>query len=106
MTDEDLGDDFNLVKLEKRDLSGSWAGGTIGGYWFDALVLPAHAEREGYELGDSRISKLWLQQLSDKKTVFNWDRGLDQAAADAQVQAVVDFLCAGLGDYVYRPFRK
>lgn len=105
MTDE-LGDDFNLVKLEKRDISGSWAAGTIAGYWFDALVFPAHAERQSYELGDSRISKLWLQRLSDKKTVFNWDRGQDQPAADSEVQAVIDFLCAGLADYVYRPFHK
>jgi hypothetical protein len=101
---EEIGDDLNIVKLEKRDVSGSWVGGTVAGYWFDALVFPAHAERKGYEIGDSRISKLWLQRLSDRTTVFDWDRGPNRPAADADTQAVVDFLCAGLADYVYRPF--
>ena len=62
---------------------------------------PEHAENPEWELGDSRISKLWLQRLDDKRTVFNWDRGMDQPAASDLVQAIVDFLAAGLADHVY-----
>jgi hypothetical protein len=49
---------------------------------FDALVFSEHADNRDYELSDSRISKLWIQRLSDKKTVFNWDRGMVVPAAD------------------------
>lgn len=54
-----------------------------------------------WEIGDSRISKLWVQRLADKMAVFNWDRGLDQPAATDLAQAIVDFLAAGLADHVY-----
>ena len=53
------------------------------------------------EIGDSKISKLWIQRLADKKEVYNWDRGLDTPAADKTAQAIVDFLAAGLTDFVY-----
>ena len=49
--------------------------GTIAGYRFNALVFPAHAECPEYELGDSRISKLWLERIADRATVLNFDRG-------------------------------
>jgi hypothetical protein len=52
-------------------------------------------------LDDSRISKLWLQRISDKTTVVNFDRGWDVQPADATAQAIVDFLTAGLADYIY-----
>jgi hypothetical protein len=65
------------------------------------LVFPGHAESEEDELGSSKISKLWVQRLQDKKTVFNWDRGLDQAAETDLAQAIVDFLAAGLADQTY-----
>ena len=66
------------------------------GHRFDALVFPEHAENPDWELGQSRISKLWVQRLSDKKTVFHWDRGMDVPAVDQMASAVVDFLAAGL----------
>jgi hypothetical protein len=75
--------------------------GTISGHRFDALVFPEHAECDEYELGKSRISKLWLQRLEDKKTVFNWDRGLDVDATTDLARAIVDFLAAGLADLIY-----
>jgi hypothetical protein len=75
--------------------------GSIAGYRFDALVFPEHAECPDYELGDSRISKLWLSRIANKETSFNWDRGLDIPAASKKTQAVVDFLAAGLADLVY-----
>ena len=70
-------------------------------YRFDALVFAEHAESESYELGRSKISKLWIQRPADRKVMFNFDRGLDVPAANTEVQVVVDFLCEGLSDLVF-----
>ena len=94
-----LGDDLEITKTTRRASGGgTWVSGTIAGHRFDALVFPEHAESEEYEIGDSRISKLWIQRTADKRTVFNWDRGPDQPAKTDLVQAIVDFLAAGLAD--------
>ena len=98
----DLGDNFQITKTSRRASGGgTWVSGTIAGHRFDALVFPEHAECEDYEVGDSRISKLWVQRLADQQTVFHWDRGLDVAAVTDLAQAIVDFLSAGLADHVY-----
>ena len=97
-----LGDDLEFSKVGRRTTSGgTWVRGTIAGYRFDALVFPEHAENREWEIGDSRISKLWVKRLADKKRVYNWDRGMDVPAEDEKVRAVVDFLCTGLGEHVY-----
>jgi hypothetical protein len=59
-----------------------------------------------WEIGDSKISKLFVQRLTDKETVYNWDRGMDVPAKDATVQAIVDFLCAGLADHTFSEGKK
>jgi len=93
----DLGDDLEITKTTRRASGGgTWVSGTIAGHRFDALVFPEHAESEEYEIGDSQISKLWIQRTADKQTVFNWDRGLNQPATTDLAQAIVDFLAAGL----------
>jgi len=98
----DLGDDLVITKTTRRNtVGGTWVGGTIHGHRFDALVFPEHAENADWEIGDSRISKLWLQRLADKVTVYNWDRGQDLPAANATAAAIVDFLCAGLAEHTY-----
>jgi hypothetical protein len=98
----DMGDDLEITKVSRRASgSGSWVSGTVAGYRFDALVFPEHADNPDWELGDSRISKLWIARLKNKETVFNWDRGLDMPAASPRTQAVVDFLCAGLAEHIY-----
>ena len=97
-----VGGDLRLERIERRTSGGgAWARGTLNGHRFEALCFPEHAENPDYEIGQSRISKLWLSKLSNKETSFNWDRGLDVPAASQKVQAVVDFLAAGLADYVY-----
>ena len=78
MTSEDLesGDDLRITKTTRRAAgNGTWVCGTFAGHRFDALVFPEHADNPDWEIGDSRISKLWVQRLADRRTVFNWDRG-------------------------------
>jgi hypothetical protein len=98
----DIDDDLAITRTTRRATgNGTWVRGRLSGHRFCALVFPEHAENREWEIGDSKISKLWIQRLSDKKAVFNWDRGADIPAADRMVQAIVDFLGAGLSDYVY-----
>jgi hypothetical protein len=100
--DFDLGCDFNITKITRRaSANGGWVSGTLHGHRFEALVFPEHAENPEYEIGDSRISKLWIQRIADKANTYNWDRGLDIPAADELTQAIVDFLCAGLADHIF-----
>jgi hypothetical protein len=100
--DLEIGDDLEITKTTRQAAgAGTWVCGRLNGHRFDALVFPEHAKYPEYELWDSRISKLWVQRLSDRKTVFNWDRGMDVPAADETVTAIVSFLAAGLADHVY-----
>jgi hypothetical protein len=102
MTSEinELGDDLRITKKTRQAAAGgTWVCGTIAGHRFDALVFPEHAENAEWEIGDSRISKLWVQRLADRRTVFNWDRGADVPAADPVAAAIVDFPCAGLAEH-------
>ena len=98
----DLGDDLEITKVTRRASgAGTWVIGRLSGHRFDALVFPEHAAVADYEIGDSRISKLWLQRLEDERTVFNWDRGQDVPAATPEAKAIVDFLCAGLAEFTF-----
>ena len=99
----DIDLDLAITKIEQCTVGGgAWVIGTINDqYKFNALVFPEHAECESYELGQSKISKLWIQRASDRTTLFNFDRGLDVPAANTEIQVVVDFLCEGLSDLVY-----
>jgi len=95
--------DLEITKTAGRQsVGGVWVTGLVNErYRFDALVFAEHAESEDYELAGSRISKLWIRDKQARKTVFNFDRGLDVPAADADTQAVVDFLCEGLADLIH-----
>jgi len=98
----ELGDDLQITKTTRRASGGgTWVCGTIAGYRFDALVFPEHAECPDWELGSSRISKLWVQRIADKTTVVNFDRGWDHRPANPTAASIVDFLAAGLADLVY-----
>ncbi len=98
----DVGDDLQITKTERRSsASGAWVNGTLNGHSFSALVFPEHAENPDYEIDDSKISKLWIQRIADKKTVFNWDRGEDIPAQTPLANQIVGFLCAGLAIHTY-----
>jgi hypothetical protein len=100
--DLDLGYDLEITKTTRRAAgAGTWVCGTLHGHRFDALVFPEHADNPEWEIGDSRISKLWIQRIADKREVFNWDRGADVAAADTTTRAIVDVLAGGLADHIY-----
>ena len=102
LDDLDLGFDCQIKKVTRQAAgSGTWVIGTIAGHRFDALVFPEHADNPEWEIGDSRISKLWIRRLADKREVFNWDRGADVPAADELTQAIVDYLADGLADHTY-----
>lgn len=99
----DLLDTLKINKVERRHLStgGAWVTGTMGGHRFEALVFPEHAENHDYEIDDSRISKLWLQRIEDRATVYNWDRGADIPPATPIAGQIVDLLAAGLAEHIY-----
>ncbi len=98
----EIGDDLVICKTTRRNAAaGTWVKGMLGGHRFDALVFPEHAECPDYELGQSRISKLWLQSLADPRVAANFDRGWDIPPAPKTAKAIVDFLAAGLAEHVY-----
>ena len=100
--DQEIGDDLRITKTTCQAAgAGTWVIGTTNGHRFDALVFPAHAECPDFELGDSRISKLWIKRLADGKVVCNFDRGWDVRPTTKTAAAIVDFLAAGLAEHTY-----
>ena len=98
----DLGDDLQITKTTRQAAGdGTWVIGTIAGHRFNALVFRAHAENADWELDHSRISKLWIERIADRREVFNWDRGPGRPAEDETAAAIVDFLVAGLADHIF-----
>ncbi len=101
--DQDVGFDLEITKVSRQAAgAGTWVCGTLSGHRFEALVFPEHAADPEWEIGDSRISKLFIRRLADKRITFNWDRGADVPAADELTGAIVDFLAGGLADHIYR----
>ena len=100
--DLDVGYDLEIMETTRRAAGGgTWVCGTLCGHRFDALVFPEHADNPEWEIGDSRISKLWIQRIADKREVFNWDRGPDRMAVDDTTLQIVAFLASGLADHIY-----
>lgn len=100
-TIEDLGDDLQITKSEGRQIGGTWVRGSIAGHSFEVLVFADHAESEEYELGTSRISKLWLRRQADRQVVANFGRGWDLQPTTEDARAIVDFLAAGIAEHVF-----
>ncbi len=95
-------DTLRITKVQRRTSSdGAWVVGTLAGHRFDALIFLEHAEREDFELADSRISKLWLKQLDNQATVANFDRGWDIRPTTPLAATLVDLLAAGLAEHVF-----
>ncbi len=96
-------DTLEIKRVQRRtSCGGAWVVGTIAGHRFDALVFPEPATNREWEVGgDSRISKLWVQQISDKATVYNWDRGADVEPTTEMAGVIVGLLAAGLAETIY-----
>ena len=103
ITEQELDDDLQITSVTPRNLvDGTWVKGTLSGHRFSALVFPEHAHDAEWELGDSRISKLWIQRLADRTTVYEWDRGISVPATDELAGLVADFLAGGLADFIHQ----
>jgi hypothetical protein len=101
-TTDDLGDDLKITKTDSsRQMGGTWVTGSIAGHTFQVLVFEDHAENEDYELGTSRISKLWLRRQADRQVVANFDRGWDLQPTTDEARAIVDFLAAGIAEHTF-----
>jgi hypothetical protein len=97
-----IGDDLTITERTPRAYGpGTRVTGTLNGHRFVALVFSEHAKSSCFELGKSRISKLWLERLSDGNVVCNFDRGWDIRPTDLTAAAVADFLAAGLAELTY-----
>ena len=98
----DLDEKFEISRTTRQAAgAGTWVIGRIAGHRFDALVFPEHAESPDYELGDSRISKLWIRREADQQTVLNFDRGWDIRPVTNEAAAIADFLAAGLAEHTF-----
>lgn len=98
----EIGRDLRIAKIGRQAArAGTWVRGTLDGHRFDALVFPEHAECPEYELGHSRISKLWVQRLADRETVVNFDRGWDVRPTNELARRIAGFLEAGLAEHVF-----
>ncbi len=95
--------DLQITKTRgRRSKGGAWVIGAVNTrYRFDALVLADHADSDQYELDQSRISRLTVIDAETLEMVFNFDRGSDIPAANAETQAVVEFLCERLANVIY-----
>ena len=80
---------------------GTWTSGSIDRHTFQALVFPEHAESASFELGTSRISKLWIKSQATGETVANFDRGWDIEPTTDAAKTIVDLLAAGLAEHVF-----
>jgi len=101
-TNDDISHDFKVSKMTRwASGGGTWVIGKISGHLFNALVFPEHALMAEYEMGDSRISKLWIRREADQETVCNFDRGWDIRPTTKTAQAIADFLAAGLAEHTY-----
>ena len=96
-------DTLVIKKVQRRtSAGGAWVVGTIGGHRFDALVFPEPATNREWEVGgDSRISKLWLQEHFTHAEVACFDRGWDRQPTTDAAKAIVGLLAAGLAEHIF-----
>ena len=90
---------FQITRNNRdRHCGGRWVTGTIAHHKFEALIFHEHAECESYELDRSRISKLCIQQIWDRKIVASFCRGWDLRPTTPEAQIILDILVEGLAE--------
>ena len=101
-TIEDIGHDLEITKTDNtRQMGGTCVTGLIAGHMFQVLVFEDHARCEDFELGTSRISKLWLRRQADRQVVANFDRGWDFEPTTDVAREIVGFLAAGIAEHTF-----
>lgn len=98
--------DVQIIAIKPRLVGGAWATGHVEGHHFTALIFPKHATTPGYELGDSRISKMTVKRIRNGTTVFEWERGLSVPVTDWEAAGVVSALTTVLADLVFGPISE
>jgi len=94
-----IGEDFAITSTD----SAGRVEGTVREHLFKAKVYAEHATNPNWEIGDSRISKLWVMREKDSEVVFEWDRGPQIDAQTKEAKEIVSFLCSTLADETYPP---
>lgn len=95
----EIGSDLSVIRVEKA-FNSTWIIGTVHGHRFAAKIYPLHALDPKWELGESRISKLFVRRQEDCHIAFAWDRGLidvgkDPIGKEQETKALVAFLTSG-----------
>lgn len=98
---EEIQDAFRIEKTQKNLRGGIWVTAECLGYRIQALVFAKHTDDPAFELGTSRITKLWIQRICDRKEMYNWDRGLDHACEEPNVESIVDAVASSLADIIF-----
>jgi|GEM_PF-2088854 len=94
-------DTLEITKKTGRPTGGTWVKGNIAGHTFEALVFPEHATDGAFELDDSRISKLWLQEHFTHAEVACFDRGWDRKPTTDAARTIVGLLAAGIAEHIF-----
>jgi len=94
-------DTLEITKKSGRPTGGTWVKGNIAGHAFEALVFPEHATDPAFELDDSRISKMWLQEHFTHREVACFDRGWDRQPTTDAAKTIVGLLAAGLAEHIF-----
>ena len=72
-----IGRDLTVSKVVDAALSpGTWLLGTVHGHRFEAKSYAEHALNLNWELGERRISNLFIQRIEDNRRFSVWARGL------------------------------
>lgn len=98
---EEIQDAIKITSTQKSLRGGIWVDAQCLGYRIQALVFSHHADDPSTELGHSRITKFWVQRISNREEVYNWDRGLDKTATAPDVEAIVDTISDCLADFLF-----
>ena len=92
---------LTITQRTARATGGEWVSGTIAGHAFEALVFRQHAKEPGFELADTRVSKLWLQESASKREVACFERGWTREPETEAAKAIVGLLAEGLGEHLF-----
>ena len=97
-----FGSDLRITKTTRRAAgAGTWVIGTVHGHRFDALVFPEHALNADFELGESRISKLFIKSTTSNLSVVEFDRGWSIRPKNEVAARIAEFLQATLADRIW-----